>query len=207
MAWCLATWFIRVPLSGPGASIITWNFLRKRQLPTMTSSNPVPRILGLSGQWVSARWDPGKTMPFSRKTGSSKKFECYHFRSSGYDWTSIKSTSFPESLLLYFHGNEAGAKSLTPFALCGKNRWPMGESRYITQLCFGLFPHLLSRIWDCPPPNITEYRQKKFCFVMMRVNYTNVGIAISLLVVCFIFFRLAQRSHLLETQLRSTVGK
>ncbi|XP_067042986.1 hexosaminidase D-like isoform X1 [Acropora muricata] len=81
----------------------------------------------------------------------------------------------------------------------------MGESRYITQLCFGLFPHLQRRIWDCPPPNITEYRQKKICFVMMRVNYTNVGIAISLLVVCFIFFRLAQRSHLLETQLRSTV--
>ncbi|XP_015771158.1 PREDICTED: hexosaminidase D-like [Acropora digitifera] len=80
----------------------------------------------------------------------------------------------------------------------------MGESRNITQLCFGLFPHLRSRIWDCPPPNITEYRQKKFCFVMMRVNYANVGIAISLLVVCFIFFRLAQRSHLLETQLRST---
>ncbi|KAK2569253.1 Hexosaminidase D [Acropora cervicornis] len=80
----------------------------------------------------------------------------------------------------------------------------MGESRNITQLCFGLFPHLLRRIWDCPPPNITEYRQKKICFVMMRVNYTNVGIAISLLVVCFIFFRLAQRSHLLETQLRST---
>lgn len=42
---------------------------------------------------------------------------------------------------------------------------------------------------------------------MMRVNYANVGIAISLLVVCFIFFRLAQRSHLLETQLRSTDGK
>ena len=41
---------------------------------------------------------------------------------------------------------------------------------------------------------------------MMRVNYTNVGIAISLFVVCFIFFRLAQRSHLLETQLRSTGG-
>lgn len=134
MAWCLATWFIRVPLSGPGASIITWNFLRKRQLPTMTSSNPVPRILGLSGRWVSARWDPGKTMSFSRKTRSSKNFECYYFRFSGYDSTSLKSTSFPESLLLYFHGNEAGAKSLTPFALCGKIADPW-ESHAISRSC------------------------------------------------------------------------
>ena len=84
-----------VPLSSPGASIITWNFLRKRQLPTMTSSNPVPRILGLSGQWVGVRRDRGKTMPFSRKTGSSKTFECHYFRFSGFDWTSLKSTSFP----------------------------------------------------------------------------------------------------------------
>ena len=43
--------------------------------------------------------------------------------------------------------------------------------------------------------------------INMRINYTNVGIAISALAVCFILFRLAQRSDLVATQEKSQSGK